>query len=54
MGEDVVASSASSAADSGMPLLVERPKIRWFWFGILTFMAAVPIAVVVWLTISPR
>jgi hypothetical protein len=53
MGEDVVVSSASSAADSGMPLLVERPKIRWFWFGILAFMAAVPIAVVVWLTISP-
>jgi len=53
MGEDVLASSAPSPAESGMPLLVERPKVRWFWFGIFAVMAAGLIAIVVWFAISP-
>ena len=52
MGEDVVAGGASPAGDPGS-LLVERPRIRWFWFGILAGMAAGMIALVVWMAISP-
>ena len=53
MGEDIVASSAPSPADSGMSLLVERPRVRWFWFGILAVMAAGLIGILVWFAISP-
>lgn len=53
MAEDGSAESRRPAADAGPSLLVERPKIRWFWFGVLAFMAGLIIAVVAWITMTP-